>query len=55
VPQPHTERIYGAAQSPDKTLKAIKGATHYYAGQPELLQQAVDLCSNWMKERNLLD
>jgi len=55
VPQPHTERIYRAAQSLDKTLKAIKGATHYYAGQPELLQQAVDLCSNWMKERNLLD
>jgi dienelactone hydrolase len=55
VPQPHTERIYRAAQSPDKTLKAIKGATHYYAGQPELLQQAVDLCSNWMKERKLLD
>ena len=55
VPQPHTERIYRAAQSSDKTVTAIKGATHYYAGQPELLQQAVDLCSSWMKERNLLD
>ncbi len=55
VPQPHTERIYRAVGSPDKTLRAIKGATHYYAGQPELLQQAVDLCSSWMKERNLLD
>ncbi len=55
VPQPHTERIYRAARSADKTLRAIKGATHYYAGQPELLQQAVNLCSDWMRERNLLD
>jgi alpha-beta hydrolase superfamily lysophospholipase len=55
VPQPHTERIYRAAASPDKTLEAIKGATHYYAGQPQHLQAAVDLCTGWMKERNLLD
>ncbi len=54
VPQPHTERIYRAARSPDKTLRAIRGATHYYAGQPQLLQQAVDLCLDWMAERNLL-
>jgi dienelactone hydrolase len=55
VPQPHTERIYRAAASADKTLRAIKGATHYYAGQPQHLQAAVDLCTDWMKERNLLD
>jgi alpha-beta hydrolase superfamily lysophospholipase len=55
VPQPHTKTIYDAAGSKDKTYKAIKGATHYYAGQPELLQQAVDLCTTWMRERKLLD
>ncbi len=55
VPQPHTERIYRAARSADKTLKAIKGATHYYAGQPQLLQEAVDLCLDWMRERRLVD
>jgi alpha-beta hydrolase superfamily lysophospholipase len=55
VPQPHTGQIYRAAASADKTLQSIKGATHYYAGQPELLQQAVDLCASWMRERNLLD
>ena len=54
VPQPHTERIYNAAASKDKTFKVIKGATHYYAGQPELLQEAVDLCLAWMRERKLL-
>ena len=54
VPQPHTKAIYDAAGSKDKTYKSIKGATHYYSGQPELLQEAVDLCTTWMKERSLL-
>ena len=53
IPRPHTERLYHAAASADKTLKSIRGATHYYAGQPELLQQAVDLALDWMNERNL--
>jgi alpha/beta superfamily hydrolase len=53
VPQPHTERIHRAAASRDKTLRTIPGATHYYAGQAELLRQAVDLCAAWMEERHL--
>jgi alpha-beta hydrolase superfamily lysophospholipase len=53
VPQPHTGRIYRAARSADKTLAIIEGATHYYSGQPELLQQAVDLSADWMQQRNL--
>lgn len=53
VPQPHTGRIYRAARSTDKTLAAIEGATHYYSGQPGLIQQAVDLCRAWMEERGL--
>ncbi|HET7671263.1 MAG TPA: alpha/beta hydrolase [Burkholderiales bacterium] len=55
VPQPHTQKIYDAAKSKDKTYKAIKGATHYYAGQPKHLQEALDTCVNWMRERKLLD
>src|SRR5262245_59283117 len=55
VPQPHTGRIYKATGSADKTMKAIKGATHYYARQPELLQTAVDTCLDWLAARNLLD
>ncbi len=55
VPQPHTGRIHRAARSRDKTLATIKGATHYYAGQPQLLEQAVDLCLHWMQERKLID
>ncbi len=55
VPQPHTGRIFRAAGSGDKTLKAIAGATHYYVGQPELLQQAVDTCLDWLRARGLAD
>jgi dienelactone hydrolase len=55
VPQPHTALIHGAARSADKTFKALNGATHYYVGQPELLQQAVDTCLEWMRERRLAD
>lgn len=51
VPQPHTGMIYAAAGSSDKTMKVIKGATHYYLGQPDKLQEAVDTCLDWMGER----
>jgi alpha-beta hydrolase superfamily lysophospholipase len=55
VPQPHTGMIYAAAAAKDKTMKVIKGATHYYLGQPELLTQARDLWLGWMRDRKLLD
>lgn len=55
VPQPHARIIHDAAGSRDKTFRVIQGATHYYQGQPELLQQAVEVCVGWMAKRNLLD
>jgi len=55
VPQPHARVIHDAAASADKTFRVIKGATHYYQGQPELLQQAVEVCVGWMGRQNLLD
>ncbi len=55
VPQPHARIIHDAAGSRDKTFHVIKGATHYYQGQPELLKQAVELCVGWMAKQNLLD
>lgn len=54
VPQPHTRRIYEAAASADKTMSVLQGANHYFVGQPELLQQAVQLCTQWMEQRRLL-
>ena len=55
VPQPHARIIHDAAGSRDKTFHVIKGATHYYQGQPELLEQAVELCVGWMARRGLLE
>ena len=55
VPQPHARIIHDAAGSRDKTFRVIQGATHYYQGQPELLQQAVEVWVGWMAKRNLLD
>jgi hypothetical protein len=47
--------VYRAAGSGDKTMRALEGATHYYAGQPELLAQATDLIGHWLMERRLLE
>jgi pimeloyl-ACP methyl ester carboxylesterase len=55
VPQPDTGIIHAAAASHDKSFAAIKGATHYYQGQPEQLRQALDTCLAWMTARGLHD
>jgi len=55
VPQPHTRRIFDASASQDKSLLCIQGATHYFTGQPELLDLAARQCIDWMRERHLLD
>lgn len=55
VPQPHTQRIYDLVASKDKTMQVIKGANHYYVGQPEHLRQTVDLCFQWLRQRGLSD
>lgn len=54
APQPHTPAIYEAAGSEDKTYHVIKGATHYYAGQPELLAEALATQRDWLAARGLL-
>jgi dienelactone hydrolase len=55
VPQSHVGRLFRAAASKDKTLAAIAGATHYYVGQPELLEQAVALSMEWLEHRGLFE
>lgn len=55
VPQPHTRRIFDAAASEDKAFHIIRGATHYYVGQPELMQQAIDLTLEWLGARGLYE
>lgn len=55
VPQPHTGMIHHAAGSKDKTMVVLSGASHYYAGQPEQLAQALDTCLDWLGQRRLLE
>ena len=55
VPQSHPSRLFEAAGSPDKRFERIHGATHYYAGQPELLQEATLQIRDWLIQRNLLE
>jgi len=55
VPQTHPNMLFEAAASQDKTFRVIKGATHYYAGQPELLNEATTLIRGWLTQRGLLE
>jgi alpha-beta hydrolase superfamily lysophospholipase len=54
VPQPHAKAVFDAATTPDKRFELIQGATHYYAGQPELLSESTLLIRDWLAERDLL-
>lgn len=54
VPQPHARLIFDSATAADKRFETIEGATHYYAGQPDLLDRANRLLFDWMEERRLL-
>lgn len=54
VPASHASEVFAAAGSPDKTFRRIIGATHYYAGQPELLAEANSLVHDWLAERGLV-
>jgi len=55
VPQPHPRLLFEAAASSDKEFHVIQGATHYYAGQPELLRHATALTRQWLITRDLLE
>ncbi|MGE0800176.1 MAG: alpha/beta hydrolase family protein [Lautropia sp.] len=54
VPQSHSPRVFAAAASADKTYEVIRGATHYYVGQPAQLAAAVELCFDWLRARGLV-
>ncbi|VTU37522.1 Alpha/beta hydrolase family protein [Variovorax sp. PBS-H4] len=54
VPQQHARLLHDACASQDKTMKVIHGATHYYAGQPELLTESTLLIKDWLRSRKLL-
>ena len=47
VPAPHNPIIHAALATPDKEHVRIKGATHYYVGQPEQLAQCIETVLDW--------
>lgn len=55
VPQPHTRAFFNAAGSADKSYELIRGANHYYGGQPAEMQQAVEIVVDWLRARALIE
>ena len=51
----HAARIYAGVQHDDKELHFVKGATHYYIGQPEKMAEAVAIVAGWLKKKKRLD
>jgi len=54
VPAMHPQTLFAAAASPDKQFHVIRGATHYYAGQPDQMTEATTLIRAWLARRDLL-
>ena len=50
----HTKALFEAVGHDNKEMHEIKGATHYYLGQPELAAQSAQLACDWMEKQNLL-
>ncbi len=51
----HGTRLMAGIGHDDKEYSLIKGATHYYIGQPEKMAEAVVLITDWLKRKSLLE
>jgi len=49
----HAQRLFDAVGHDDKELHDVKGADHYYIERPDLLPEAVAICSDWIKRKGL--
>lgn len=54
VPATHNPAIRDALATPNKEYVVLKGATHYYLGQPELLAQCIGSVIDWSQRKGLL-
>ncbi|WP_310497279.1 alpha/beta hydrolase [Sandarakinorhabdus sp.] len=50
----HTRRLYDCVAQVDRELHEVKGATHYYAGQPEHLAKAAGIVIGWMERHGFV-
>ncbi len=44
----HAKRIFDAVPHADKAFAEVKGANHYYSGQPDLAAVAIDHLEKWL-------
>ena len=51
----HTQALFDGVKHDNKEMHEIKGATHYYLGQPELAAQSAELVCSWMEKQGLMD
>jgi pimeloyl-ACP methyl ester carboxylesterase len=54
VPATHNPAIHAALATRDKEFVSIKGAGHYYLGQPDQLAQCIDTVIDWSRRKSLL-
>ncbi len=54
VPATHNAVVRAALGTKDATYHLIKGATHYYVGQPDHLAECLETIEEWSRERLLL-
>ncbi|HEX7076714.1 MAG TPA: alpha/beta hydrolase [Hyphomicrobiaceae bacterium] len=54
VPATHNPTIYQALATPHKEYYTLKGATHYYLGQPDHLAQCIAYITSWVERNGLL-
>lgn len=47
----HARRLFDAVGHDDKEHHDISGADHYYIERPDLLPEAVQICSDWMTRK----
>ncbi len=47
----HARRLFEAVSHDDKEYYEVKGATHYYAMQPDKVTEAVGVISNWLDKK----
>ena len=52
-PTSHARGIYESIKHANKEKKLIKGATHYYLGQPDKLAESVTATLDWLNRRGL--
>lgn len=55
VPATHNPAIRDALATPDREYVQIKGATHYYLGQPEQLRACLDTVLDWSHRHRFLE